>query len=162
MTEGCASQDAADRDALLPRTEKAAAVKWAKDHTARLAEAVGVDLLPDTARTVFEECVGEHDEVADDGRYSLFYYVYSPAPATDHTRIVRTLRSELTRSGYEITGYREFKSAYESAVLRARNTKNRYFVEGETVGSGKAKPQRFSFSVSTPCMLPPGAEQQQF
>ncbi|WP_353945073.1 hypothetical protein ABII15_28265 [Streptomyces sp. HUAS MG91] len=151
-----------DKNAPLPRMEKAAALKWARDHTARLAEVAGVDILPDTAKTAFEECVGEHDEVAEDGRYSLYYYVYSPAPATDHTRIVRTLREELAKSGYEITGYREFKSAYESSVLRARNKKNQFSVEAETVGSGKKKPQRFSFSVSTPCLLPPGAEQQQF
>ncbi|MGY0486418.1 hypothetical protein [Streptomyces sp. WG-D5] len=97
----------------------------------------------------------------DDGRYSLFHYIYSSAPSTDHTRIVRTLRSELTEQGYEITSYREFKSAYESSVLSARNKKNDYVVEADTVGSGKTKPQRFSFAVRTPCMLPPGAKQQQ-
>ncbi|MFJ4716061.1 hypothetical protein [Streptomyces sp. NPDC088785] len=161
LTGGCMSQDD-DRNAPLPRMAKDTALKWAKDHTAHLARVAGVDLLPDTARTVFEDCVGAHDEVADDGRYSLLYYVYSPAPATEHTRIVRTLRDELRKSGYEVTGYREFKSAYESSVLRARNKKNQYSVEAETVGSGKKKPQRFSFSVSTPCLLPPGAEQQQF
>ena len=157
---GCASQD--DPNAPLPRMAKDDALKWAKDTTAHLAGLADVELRPDTAKVHFEACVGEKDEVAEDGRYSLFYYVYSPAPATDHTRIVRKLRRELPKQGYEVSSYREFKSAYASAVFRARNKKNDYSVEAETVGSGKTEPQEFSFAVRTPCMLPPGAKQQHF
>ncbi|MYT73314.1 MULTISPECIES: hypothetical protein [unclassified Streptomyces] len=43
-----------------------------------------------------------------------------------------------------------------------KELKNRYSPGAETVGSGKKKPQRCSFSVSAPCMLPPGAERQKF
>lgn len=161
LTGGCVSQDDGRNDPL-PRMEREAALKWAKEYTTHLAKVAGVETIASTARTHFEACVGANDEVAEDGRYSLFYYIYSPAPSTDHTRIVRTLRSELTEHGYEITSYREFKSAYESSVLSARNKKNDYVVEADTVGSGKTKPQRFSFAVRTPCMLPPGAKQQQF
>ena len=75
---------------------------------------------------------------------------------------MRKLRRELPKQGYEVRSYREFKSAYASAVFRARNKENEYSVEAETVGSGKTKPQRLSFAVRTPCMLPPGAKQQQF
>lgn len=165
LAGGCASQDDAargDRNSPLPRMAKDDALKWARDSTAHMAELTDVELLPDTAKVHFEGCVGENDEVAEDGRYSLFYYVYSPAPAMDHTRIVRKLRNELPKQGYEVTSYREFKSAYASAVFRARNKKNDNSVEAETVGSGRTKPQRFSFAVRTPCMLPPGAKQQQF
>ncbi|MEV6588108.1 hypothetical protein [Streptomyces acidicola] len=149
-------------NAPLPRMEKDAAVKWAEDYTAYMARLTDVELTPSTAKVNFEACIGENDEVAEDGRYSLFYYVYSPAPVTEHTRIVRTLRRELPEQGYEVTGYREFQDAYSSAIFSARNKKNNYSIEGDTVGSGKTKPQRFSFAVRTPCMLPPGAEQQQF
>ena len=151
-----------DPNAPLPRMEKNAAVKWAEAYIAYVAGLAGAVVLLDTAEVHFEACVGENGEVAEDGRYSLFYYVYSPAPATDHTRIVRKLRGELPEQGYDVTGYREFESAYASAVFRARDKKNDYSVEAETVGSGKTKPQRFSFAVRTPCMLPPGVEQQQF
>lgn len=151
-----------DSNAPLPRMAKDAALQWAKDYTAYMAKLTDVELLPDTAKVNFEECVGENDEVAEDGRYSLFYYVYSPAPVTEHTRIVRKLRSELPKQGYEVTSYREFKNAYASAIFWARNKKNDYRVEADTVGSGKTKPQRLSFSVRTPCMLPPGVKQQQF
>ncbi|MFF4909677.1 hypothetical protein ACFY2T_33005 [Streptomyces sp. NPDC001260] len=116
----------------------------------------------DTDETVYKPCVGENDEVAQDGRYTLFYYVNSPAPATEHTRMVRKRRSQLPSQDYEVTSYREFKSTYASAIFRAWNKKNDYQVEAETVGSGKTKPQRFSFAVRTPCLLPPGAEQQKF
>ncbi|MEV1084357.1 hypothetical protein AB0I98_40150 [Streptomyces sp. NPDC050211] len=149
-------------NAPLPRMEKDAALKWAKDYTAYMARLTDVELIPSTAEVNFEACIGENDEVAEDGRYSLFYYIRSPAPVTEHTRVVRTLRQELPGQGYEVTGYREFKDAYESAVFRANNKKNSYRVTAETVGSGKTKPQRLSFSVRTPCMLPPGAKQQQF
>ena len=151
-----------DRNAPLPRMERDAALKWAKDYTEYMARLTDVELTPSTAKVNFEACVGENDEIAQDGRYSLFYYVYSPAPAAEHTRVVRTLRRELSQEGYEVTGYREFKDAYASAVFRARNTKNSYRVTAETAGSGKTEPQALSFSVRTPCMLPPGAKQQQF
>ncbi|MEU6366594.1 hypothetical protein ABZ876_12850 [Streptomyces sp. NPDC046931] len=149
-------------NAPLPRMEKKAALKWAKDYTAYMARLTDVGLVPSTAKANFEACIGANDEIAKDGRYSLFYYVYSPAPVTEHTRVVRTLRRELTQQGYEVTGYREFKDAYSSAVFRANNKENSYRVTAETVGSGKAKPQRLSFSVRTPCMLSPGVKQQQF
>ncbi|MFD8304744.1 hypothetical protein ACFV29_20710 [Streptomyces sp. NPDC059690] len=165
LVAGCASQDDTSPkgvNSALPRKEREDALRSAKDTTARMARLTGAELLPDTAKAVYEGCVGENDEVADDGRYTLFYYVYSPAPATEHTSMVRKLRSRLPGQGYEVTSYREFKSAYASAVFRARNKKNDYRVEAETVGSGKTKPQRFSFAVRTPCLLPPGAQQQKF
>ncbi|MGW2571247.1 hypothetical protein [Streptomyces sp. NPDC001537] len=141
---------------------KGDALKWAKDSTAHMADLTDIKLLPSTAKVYFEACIGENDEVAEDGRYSLFYYVNSSAPVAEHTRVVRTLRRELSKEGYEVTGYREFKDAYESAVFRANNKENSYRVAAETVGSGKTKPQALSFSVRMPCMLPPGAKQQQF
>ncbi|MYW69539.1 hypothetical protein GTY65_36555 [Streptomyces sp. SID8379] len=151
-----------DKNAPLPRTERDAALKWAKDFTAYMAEASGAELVPTTEKVNFEECTGAHDELAEDGRYSLFYYVYSSAPSTQHTQMVRTLRDSLQKHGYKVTDYREFKDAYSSALLWAENEKNNYRVMAETVGSGKTKPQRFSFAVRTPCMLPPGVKQQQF
>ena len=47
-------------------------------------------------------------------------------------------------------------------MSRANDKKTFHRVTAETVGSGKAKPQALSFSVRTPCMLPPDAKQQQF
>jgi hypothetical protein len=156
------SDDRDDRNAPLPRMAKDDAVKWAKDYTAYMAGLAGVELTASSARTKFEACVGANDEVPEDGRYSLFYYVDSPAPVEEHTRIVQKLRSELPERGYEVTSYREFKNSYESAAFSARNRKNGYSVEADTVGSGKTKPQVFNFAVRTPCMLPPGVEQQKF
>ncbi|MEV6741670.1 hypothetical protein AB0N14_34090 [Streptomyces sp. NPDC051104] len=151
-----------DRNAPLPRMEKEAALKWAKDYTEYMARLTGVELTASTAKVHFEACVGENDEVAEDGRYSLFYYVYSPAPVTEHTRVAKTLRRELSQQGYEVTSYREFKNAYTSMIFSARNKKNSYRVTADTVGSGKTEPQELSFAVRTPCMLPPGVKQQQF
>ncbi|MFM9368253.1 hypothetical protein [Streptomyces sp. Da 82-17] len=142
--------------------EKAAALKWAKDYTSYMAKVTEVELIQSTETVEYEDCLGENDEVAEDGRYNLFYYVRSPAPTKEHTRVVRILHEELKKKGYEITGYREFKNSYESAIFSARNPKNNYSVEAETVGSGRTKPQRLTFAVRTPCMLPPGAKQQQF
>lgn len=149
-------------NAPLPRMKKGVALQRAEKYTAYMAQLAQVELLPQTAKTHYEACVGENNEVPEDGRYSLFYYIYSPAPSSEHTRIVHTLLRKLPYHGYEVTSYREFKSAYSSAVFRAQNKKNKYHVAAETVGSGKTRPQRFSFSVRTPCMLPPGAKQQQF
>lgn len=151
-----------DPNAPLPRMKKDAALKWAKDYTAYMARITDVELDPSTEKVHFEACVGENDEVAKDGRYSLFYYIYSPAPTSEHTRVVQTLRQTLPKHGYEVTSYREFKNSYTSAVFRARNKESSYTVSTTTVGSGKKEPQALSFAVRTPCMLPPGAKQQQF
>jgi len=151
-----------DPNAPLPRMEQDAALKWAKEYTAYMARLTDVELDSSTAKVHFETCIGANDEVPEDGRFSLYYYVRSPAPVTEHTRVVRTLRRELPKQGYEVTGYREFQDSYYSALFSARNKKNFYGVNAETVGSGKTKPQRLSFSVRTPCMLPPGVKQQQF
>jgi hypothetical protein len=151
-----------DPNAPLPRMEKDAALKWAKDYTAYMARLTDVELTLSTAKVHFEACIGENDEVAEDGRYSLFYYVNSPALVTEHTRVARTLRRELAQQGYEVTSYREFKNAYTSMIFSARNKKNSYMVSADTVGSGKTEPQALSFAIRTPCMLPPGAKQQQF
>ncbi|WP_159403797.1 hypothetical protein [Streptomyces sp. NRRL S-646] len=151
-----------DPNAPLPRMAKDAALQWAKDYTAYMARLTDVELAPSTAKVHFEACIGENDEVAEDGRYSLFYYVNSPAPVTEHTRVARTLRRELSQQGYEVTSYREFKSAYASMIFRARNKNNSYMVTADTVGSGKTEPQELSFAVRTPCMLPPGVKQQHF
>lgn len=152
-----------DPNTPLPRMEKDAALKWAKDYIAYMAQLTDVELIPSTAKTHFEACVGESDEVAKDGRYSLFYYVRSPRVADKkHTQVVQTLHRELPKHDYKILGYREFKNSYYSALIQARNKKNSYYVEAHTVGSDNSKPQRLSFSVRTPCMLPPGVKQQQF
>lgn len=85
LAGGCAFQDDASpkgRNSPLPRTAREDALWWAKDSTARMAGLTGAELLHDTAEAVFEPCVGENNETADDGRYTLYYYVYSPAPAT--------------------------------------------------------------------------------
>ncbi|TQJ90399.1 hypothetical protein [Streptomyces sp. SLBN-31] len=151
-----------DPNAPLPRVDRKAAAKWAEEYTTYLARLTGVALDPSTARANFEPCLGRNDEIATDGRYSLFYYVNSPAPVTEHTRVVRTLRHELPQQGYEVTAYREFENAYASAVFRARDTRSSYLVTADTVGSGRTRPQRLSFAVRTPCLLPPGVEQQRF
>lgn len=149
-----------DPNAPLPRMKKATALQWAKDYTAYMAEITDVELRPSTAKIYFEACVGENDEVAEDGRYSLFYYVRSSASTTKHAHVVRTLRRQLPRHGYKVTSYREFKSAYTNAVFRARNLKNDYSVSANSMGSSESL--RFTFGVRTPCMLPPGVKQQQF
>ncbi|MDI3408402.1 hypothetical protein [Streptomyces cavernicola] len=162
-TGGCMSSSPEDDpNTRLPRMERSDALTWARDYTSYMAEITDVELINSTEKINYEECLGANGELADDGRYSLFYYVYSPAPVTEHTRVVRALRQELKKKGYEVTGYREFKDSYYAATLSARNRSNGYSVTADTVGSGKTKPQRLSFAVRTPCMLPPGVKQQQF
>ena len=65
LVGGCASQD--DPNTPLPRMAKDDALKWTKDSTAHMAELTDVELLPDTANVNFEACIGENDEVAQDG-----------------------------------------------------------------------------------------------
>ena len=98
LAGGCVFQDDASpkgRNSPLPRTAREDALWWAKDSTARMAGLTGAELLPDTAEAVFEPCVGANNETADD------------RPV--HPLLLRLL----ARPGhYEVTSYREFKSAF--------------------------------------------------
>ncbi|WP_063796109.1 hypothetical protein [Peterkaempfera griseoplana] len=139
----------------LPRLSRARATQWAEEHTARMAEAAGVELDRASAEAAFEDCVGRKDEVAHDGRYSLFYTVYAPVPRERHTDVARRLRADFEKEGFRITGYREYQDDRLTALVDAKDDETRF-----SLATGSVSPTRYLFSVRTPCMIPPGVTQQ--
>ncbi|MFJ6212621.1 hypothetical protein ACIQGZ_04705 [Streptomyces sp. NPDC092296] len=154
LTTGACMSDNGKNDPL-PQLSKERAVQWAEEHTARMAEASGVELDRQSADPVFEDCVGRNDEVAHDGRYSLYYTVYAPVPRARHTEVARRLRADFEKEGYRITGYREYEDDYRTALVDARDDETRF-----TFATGSVSPTRYLFSVRTPCVIPPGTTQQ--
>ncbi|WP_377269733.1 hypothetical protein [Peterkaempfera sp. SMS 1(5)a] len=152
-TGGCMSDDG--KNDPLPRLSKERATSWAEEHTARMAEAAGVELDRQSAEPVFEDCVGRNDEVVHDGRYSLYYTVYAEVPRQRHTEVARRLRADFEKEGFRITGYREYQDDHYTALVDARDDDTRF-----TLATGSVSPTRYLFSVRTPCMIPPGATQQ--
>ncbi|MBT2528097.1 hypothetical protein J7E91_22430 [Streptomyces sp. ISL-99] len=157
-----ADDDSKDINAPLPRMTRQAALKWAQDYTAYMGGIAGVDIDRSTEVPRFRNCVGKNDEVAEDGRFTLTYYVFAEVPHTQHTAAVRALKSRLEKEGYEMAGYREYQDAYYSASLSARHKEHGYTVMADTNKPKKTSPDSMSFSANVPCMLPPDAEQQQF
>ncbi|MCD0483945.1 hypothetical protein LO771_16470 [Streptacidiphilus sp. ASG 303] len=144
----------------LPRLSRERATRWAEEHTARMAEAAGVELDRKSAESIFEECVGRNDEVVRDGRYSLYYTVYAPAPKERHTEVVRKVRADFEKEGYRIAGYREYQDDYYTAVVDAVDDDTRFSLSAESAGPARKPSRTILFSVRSPCMIPPGATQQ--
>ncbi|MBT2400697.1 hypothetical protein [Streptomyces sp. ISL-100] len=164
ITGGCmpADDDSKDINAPLPRMTREAALKWAKDYTGYMGGIAGVDIDRSTEVPRYAGCVGENDEVAEDGRFVFRYRVFTELPPTQHTAVVRALKSQLEKDGYEIADYREYQDARLSASLLAIHKEHGYTVSANTNRPNKTSPDSMSFSANVPCMLPPDAEQQQF
>ncbi|MFI5757337.1 hypothetical protein [Streptomyces sp. NPDC051569] len=156
------TDDKEDINAPLPRMSRESALTWAKEYTSYLGTVAAVDIDRATEVTHYEDCVGEGDEVAEDGRFSLFYYVFAEVPTEQQTDVVRKLKSRLAKEGFEVTGYREYQDSRYTATFSARHEKDGYSVMSDPGKPHKGAPSSMSFGVRTLCMLPPGVKQQQF
>ncbi|MDI3422144.1 hypothetical protein [Streptomyces luteolus] len=142
----------------LPRKSRADALAWAKEYTAAMAHYGEVKITDDPApRTNFQDCVGKNDEVPEDGRYILVYATYVKLPQAQHIDTIRKVRKALEGHGVRITGHTERPEVPE-AILYGKNDKEGSFIIADSV----KPPDTIRLSVTTPCFLPPGVEQQQF
>jgi len=145
------------RPGLLPRTSRSDSLRWAEDHVSTMARYADVEIADAPApRKHFDTCVGKHDEVPEDGRYMLTYTGYAKLPEADHIAAVRKLRTALESHGIRVTGYTE-RPAEPEAVMYGKSDKEGYSLIADSVNPAGT----LRLSVSTPCFLPPGAEQQQ-
>ncbi|MEU3709235.1 hypothetical protein [Streptomyces catenulae] len=158
FTGGCMSQNDAALNKPLPRKIRTAALSWAKQYTNVMAHYAGVSVAdaPPPLES-FEDCVGQNDEVADDGRFTLSYTVYAHLPQGKHIEAVRKVRHALEEHAVKITSYEE-RPARPEVLLYGYHEKERFSLIADSV----KPPNLLRFSVSTPCFLPPGAEQQHF
>ncbi|MEU5212548.1 hypothetical protein [Streptomyces sp. NPDC020742] len=147
-----------DLNKPLPRKSREDALAWAKKYTAVMAHYADVKVSSDPAPLEsFEECIGRNDEIADDGRFTLSYVVYVHLPQDQHITAVRKVRQALEQHAVKISSYEERKARPE-VLLYGYHEKENFSVSADS----SKPPNLLSFSVSTPCFLPPGAKQQRF
>ncbi|MER6301840.1 hypothetical protein ABT247_20075 [Kitasatospora sp. NPDC001539] len=142
-------------DDPLPVKSRQDAQDWAKHMTESMAQTAGVTLDTSSVEPIFSDCVGNRDEVRQDGRYKLSYAVYSSTPLEQHPEAVRKARTMLEQQGFTIDGYRERANGKVDAVLDASQASSRYLVTVQTTKDGL-----LAFSVNTPCLMPPPQRQR--
>ncbi|MGW7576777.1 hypothetical protein [Streptomyces sp. NPDC054765] len=159
FTGACMTQQSNDPNKALPRKSREESLAWAKKYTSTMAHYAKVKIGNKFGPfTDFEECIGQNDEVAQDGRYTLTYTVYADLPQAEHIPAVRKLRAALKeQGGVDVSSYEERPHAHQ-VVLDGRHDKENFSLIADSV----KPPNTLRLSVSTPCFLPPGAKQQKF
>lgn len=149
------SPDGTGKSDLLPVKSKADAQSWAQQITEHMAQVSGVQINQEPARPFFSPCTGRNGESAPDDRYTLMYAVHRTVARAQHPEVVRRIRAMLKDEGLTIKSYRETLDGQPEALLYASHPESRYFVEASTAGGD----DRMVLSVTTPCLMPPGAPQ---
>ncbi|RLL67966.1 hypothetical protein [Streptomyces sp. Z26] len=140
----------------LPVMSEKKSEAWARHFAASMARSARVMVDDSTERPKVQGCTGKNGETAGDGRFSMDYAVRAPLPVADHATAVGRVREALEERGYEITGYQELQGDEPSVILEAVSRKDGFSVAVEGLPSSES----LLFSVSTPCLLPPGAKQE--
>ncbi|MFJ7489871.1 hypothetical protein ACIQZB_01215 [Streptomyces sp. NPDC097727] len=138
---------------------KEKAEKWAKHRTDSMVSTARAQLDPKTARPTanFTDCTGKNGESADDGRFTLRYSVRGTLPRSAHAEAVTDNKDTLKGRGFEIQSFGIDQDREPANALDAKHPKDQQFVSVGSVGQ-----DLLVFIVSTPCVLPPGVEQQKF
>ncbi|MFI6011509.1 hypothetical protein ACIBAG_22300 [Streptomyces sp. NPDC051243] len=161
----CGSDGGRDINDPLPRQTRDAVLGLARDFTEQMAAPAGVKLKPKEEIIRFYDCVGEHDEVADDGRFYLRYRVRADLPRDQHIQTVRKLRKALKKQGFKDLGGNERPDDERPVIwnFEAEDGGEWYDLDVDSLNDLKGKePDELQFRVSTTCFLPPGAKQQKF
>ncbi|MET9698896.1 hypothetical protein ABZY31_18485 [Streptomyces sp. NPDC006529] len=152
---GCMSDDGINDP--LPRMSREKAEEWGRHWVESMVRTTQGETLPGTLEPHFSECTGKGSETAEDGRFTLQYNGRATVPRDKQQAAIRALRDELKTQGFEIVGYREDTSVDPAYLVDAQHPKDRQFVSAEDLDGNT-----FTYVVNTPCLLPPGVEQQRF
>lgn len=144
------------KNAPLPRMTRADARAWAAGIAGSVARSAGTSPAAGKSVPRFRDCVGENDEVVDDGRYDLTYEVKVPMSAADQRGAAARIRDDLEKRGYEIVSYRNDASVDPAVVVQAYDGKKHASLDI----AGYKDPAELDIAVFTPCLLPPGAKQK--
>ncbi|MFJ5102439.1 hypothetical protein [Streptomyces sp. NPDC088554] len=140
---------------------KPRAEEWARHWAQSMARTAKAEIQPETDPELpaahFTECIGKNNEITDDGRFTLRYSVRAKLARAQHADAIRAIRDTLEEKGFEIVGYRSDPSKDPANLVDAKHPKDRQFVS-----AGDVSDNLLTLIVSTPCLLPPGAEQQQW
>ncbi|MGS2589714.1 hypothetical protein [Streptomyces hebeiensis] len=145
----------------LPRMSKEKAETWARHWVESMARTAKAEIEPEADPELppanFTNCVGKNNEVSEDGRYTLHYSVRAKLPKDRHADAIRAIKDTLTDKGFKIQGYRSDPSKDPANLVDATHPKDQQFVS-----AGDVTDNLIVLIVNTPCLLPPGAKQQQF
>lgn len=158
-TGACMPQKSDDANKPLPRKSREDSLAWAQHYTSTMARYAGVKVGDKFGPFKdFEDCIGQNDEVAHDGRYTLTYTVYADLPQAEHIPAVRKLRAALKeQGGVDVSSYEERPHSHQ-VILDGHHDKENFSL----IADSAKPPNTLRLSVSTPCFLPPGAKQQKF
>lgn len=157
LLAGCSSNDGINSP--LPRSSRAQAKAKATSVVNALANAGGHRSSRVTTDD-FSDCVGEHDEVAHDGRFTLQYSADIDAPPSQHNTIGLQIRAYMKRAKYSDVIWRPARTKNDEMLLRGY-TGNWSVDVGSIVGNHGPGSEIY-ISVAAPCLLPPGVKQQKF
>lgn len=152
---GCVSD--AGKNEPLPRMSKEKAESWAAHWAGSMARTAKAKLVEGDEKASFTDCLGKSGESADDGRFTLRYSVKATLPKAQQAEGIRAVRDELVKQGFEIQGYRSDPAVKPVNLVDARHPKDRHAVTAEDLDD-----TFILLVVRTPCLLPPGVEQQEF
>lgn len=152
---GCVSDSKANSP--LPRMSKEKAEERAKQWTVSMARTAKAEIDTKSVDVSFTNCIGKNNESADDGRFNLSYNVRAELSKSQHSVAVRAIRDALKGEGFEIVGYRSDPEVRPVNLVDARHPKSHQFVS-----AGDISDELLTLIVKTPCLLPPGVEQQEF
>lgn len=141
----------------LPKMSKEEAEGRARDVTHSMARSAQVEIDEKTVKPNYTKCVGKNDEVSDDGRFVLQYDARARLDGDQHEQAVRRIRAALERRGYDVGTYQVAKGPNATVALTAKDPEKRFTV----AVNGFMKRDEMVLTVMTPCLLPPGREQQQ-
>ncbi|MEU3690928.1 MULTISPECIES: hypothetical protein [Streptomyces] len=157
---GCVSDDTTKngKNDPLPRMSQEKAEAWAKHWTESMARTAKAEIVPSTQQASFGNCLGKGGESPDDGRFTLAYNAKAKLPKAEHAKGIQAITAELKAQGFRIVGSRSDTSAERGGhLVQAEHPKDRHYVS-----AGDVSDELITLIVRTPCLLPPGAEQQEF
>lgn len=144
-----------DRNAPLPVLSRDAALSWARAFTGTMAECAGAVVRPETAVERFYDCVGRRGEVAEDGRFQLFFYVRARLATEAHVAAAVRLARALRANGYQVSGWHQQERSDRPVALDMVHVRQKAYVSAESTGVDE-----MTFATRTGCLLPPGVRQQ--
>lgn len=154
---GCMSE----KDAMnkpLPRMSQEHARQWAKHFTESMARSANVKVTEKSMKPEFNRCVGKGNETPEDGRFILDHYTRAPVPVSEHFRAVGRVRDDLKKNGYKIETFQKAEGKNQYVTLEASSPRKGFTVSVE----GDHSEDSLRFTVSTPCLMPPGKKQKQY
>ncbi|MER5641915.1 hypothetical protein ABT095_33885 [Kitasatospora sp. NPDC002227] len=149
-----------DKNAPLPTMSQHDAQTWAQHMTEYMAQTGGLQLSPAETRANFNQCVGKHDELTTDGRFTLMYSAYADVPRDQQPAVARKIRDMLKGQEFTISSYREYVDGESEVLMYANHSKSHYLITvGRAGRNGSA--ERVMFAVDTPCLMPPNSSPAQ-